>query len=249
MAEKDWSQEKSIADEAHFNEFVVLHGGELIAPHIERQNIKNADYLFRAARIVGEHKILESDFAQTPETLEKVDAIFAKYAGEDLTAESHPVYRELFSVLRTPIRRRIEKANKQIKGAKKELGLVDHRGIIFLVNDNFRSAPPGLVMNLIRSVLAEKERYRSVDAVVYMTNHFVEIAESPYAGPLWAPAYKGYPSDQLVKFIDRLGSQWTDFMEDRMGPFDGGWKGPAIDWDRTYVVTGVNRSERYEGDD
>lgn len=143
MEDRDWSQERGVADEASFNEFVVLYGGELIAPRIERQNIKNADYLFPAAKIVGEHKFLEADFAQSPETVEKVDAVFAKYAGEDLTVETHPAYRELFSILRTPMRRRIEKANKQIKGAKKELGLIDHRGIVFLVNDNFRSAPPG----------------------------------------------------------------------------------------------------------
>src|SRR3546814_16202729 len=97
---------------------------------------------------------------QSPETVEKVEAVFAKYAGEDLTVETHPAYRELFGILRTPIRRRIEKANKQIKGAKKELGLVDHRGIVFLVNDNFRSAHPGLVMDLIRSILGEKDRDR-----------------------------------------------------------------------------------------
>src|SRR3546814_19898381 len=61
---------------------------------------------------------------QSPETVEKVEAVFAKYAGEDLTVETHPAYRELFGILRTPIRRRIEKANKQIKGAKKELGQI-----------------------------------------------------------------------------------------------------------------------------
>src|SRR3546814_4220313 len=65
------------------------------------------------------------------------------------------------------------------------------------------SAPPGLVMDLIRSILGEKDRYRSVDAVIYITNHYVETAESPLASLLWAPAYKGYPSDKLVEFIDR----------------------------------------------
>ena len=248
MEDRDWSQERGVADEASFNAFVTLYGGELIAPRIERQNIKNADYLFPAAKIVGEHKFLEADFAQSPETVAKVDAIFARYAGEDLTVETHPAYRELFSVLRTPIRRRIEKANKQIKGAKKELGLIDHRGVVFLVNDSFRSAPPGLVMDLIRSVLDEKDRYRNVEAVIYITNHYVETAESPLAGLLWAPAYKGYPSDKLVDFIDRLGSHWGDFIEDKIGPFDGGWKGDTIDWHRAHVVTGINRAERYEGD-
>src|SRR3546814_12540686 len=98
-------------------------------------------------------------------------------------------------------------------------------------------------MDLIRSILGEKDRYRSVDAVIYITNHYVETAESPLASLLWAPAYKGYPSDKLVEFIDRLGSQSGNFMEDKIGPFDGGWKGDTIDWHRAHVVTGINRSE------
>ena len=248
MEDKDWSREKGIADEAHFNEFVLEVGGELIAPLIERERVKNADYLFRGARVVGEHKIMETDFAQTPETLARVDAVFAKYLGEDLSAESHPVYRELFGLLRIPLRRIIEKANKQIKGAKLELALTDHRGLVFLVNDAFRSAPPGLVYNLIRSILREKDRYRSIDTVIYMTNHFVEVSEVPFATLLWTPVYKRYPSDELVEFVDWLGGRWSAFMDERIGPFDGSWRSEHVNWDRTHVVTGTRRTERYEGD-
>jgi hypothetical protein len=39
------------------------------------------------------------------------------------------------------------------------------------------------------------------------------------------------------------------FMEARIGPFDGGWKGNKIDWDRAYVVGGPRRIERSEGED
>lgn len=68
-------------------------------------------------------------------------------------------------------------------------------------------------------------------------------------GPPWAPAYKEISSDKLAEFIDRLGSQWGNFMEDKIGPFDGGWKGDTIDCHRAHVVTGINHVERYEGDD
>ncbi len=249
MEEVDWSKEKGIADETNFNEFVVAVGGELIAPLITRQGVKNADYLFRKAQIVAEHKILETDFAQTPETLARVDAVFAKYTDEDIKDLSHPVFRDLFGVLRVPLKRIIEKANKQIKEAKLELELKDHRGIIFLVNDSFRSAPPALVREIVSSILREKERYRSVDGVVYLTNHYVEVAESPLASLLWSPIYKNRPSNHLFEFIDKLGGQWSQFMEERIGPFDGSWKGDEIDWNRVHVVTGPRRIERYEGDD
>ncbi len=96
MEDKDWSAEKGIADEAHFNEFVTEVGGVLVTPLIKREGVKNADYLFRDACVVGEHKIMETDFAQTPETLARVDAVFAKYKGEDFSGESYSLYRELF---------------------------------------------------------------------------------------------------------------------------------------------------------
>lgn len=98
----------------------------------------------------------------------------------------------LIGIVRTPIRRRIDKANKQIKGAKEELGLVDVRGIFFLVYDIFRNAPPGFVLDVIRCVLGEKDRHRSVDAVIYITNHCVVTAESSFAGRLGHPPKKRY---------------------------------------------------------
>jgi hypothetical protein len=245
----DWSKEKGIADEAHFNEFVVEVQAELIAPLIERQGVKNADYLFRAAKVIGEHKILETDFAQSPNMLARVDMIFAKYTGDDLTDRKHPLFRDLFGLLRIPLKRIIEKANQQIKETKLELGLKDHRGLIFLVNDDFRSAPPRLVRDLIRSILREKERYRSVDGVVYITNHYVEISESPMASLIWSPIYKGHPSGRLIDFVDWLGGRWSAFLEARIGPFENNMKIGDINWDRAYVVTGPRRVERYEGED
>lgn len=249
MADTDWSKEKGIADESNFNEFVVEVQGELLAPLIQRQSVKNADYLFRKAQIIGEHKILETDFAQTPEMLVRVDAALAKYPGENFGSLTHPLYRELFGLLRVPLKRIIEKANKQIKEAKLELHLTDHRGLVFLVNDSFRSAPPGLIRDLIRSIIREKERYRSVDGVVYLTNHYVEVPESPSATLLWSPIYKGRPSEPLLDFVDWLGGRWSAFVEARIGPFDDIRKVHDIDWDRAHVVASLRRIERYEGED
>ncbi len=245
----DWSKDKGIADESHFNEFVPLARGELVSPLIRKQGVKNADYLFRSDRIVAEHKILETDFAQTPEVIAKVDTAFAKYPNDKFDAPTHPLYRELFGILRIPIKRIVEKANKQIRETKLELNLLDHRGLIFLVNDNFRTAPPGLVRDIIRNIVGEKERYRSVDCVIYMTNHYVELSEVPFATLLWAPIYKGNPSKHLHEFVDWLGAEWSAYMERKIGPFDGSAQMNNLDWNRAYVVSGPSRFERYEGDD
>jgi len=154
-----------------------------------------------------------------------------------------------FSLLRVPVKRIIEKANKQIKGAKLELNLKNHRGLVFLVTDSFRSAPPVVVRDLVSSILREKDRYRSVDAVVYLTNHYIEVSEVPFAALLWTRIYNCYPSDYLVEFVDWLGSRWSAFLEERIGPFDGSLKSDYMNWDRAHVVTGPYRVERYKGDD
>jgi hypothetical protein len=243
----DYSSLRGCADEAHFNIFVPTANGELVGPLVTKPGVKNADYLFRGSRIIGEHKILETDFAQTPETLTKVDAAIAKFPEADFTNDRDPLFRELFSILRIPIRRIIEKANKQIKETKILLKLTNHRGIVFLVNNEFRSAPPSVVMGIIRSIIQDKERYRSVDCVVYLTNHYVEVSENDRANLLWVPIYKGYPSDALVGFIDDLGSRWSSYMEPIIGPFTGGFRGDSIDWDRAHVVQGPRRQERFDG--
>lgn len=243
----DYSKMKGCAEEKHFNIFVPTAGGELVEPLVTKQGVKNADYLFRASRVICEHKILETDFAQTPEMLAKVEAAIAKHPNADFSNDRDPLFRELFSLLRIPIRRIIEKANKQIKDTKLLLSLTDHRGLVFLVNDAFKSAPPSIVMGIVRSILQEKDRYRSVDSVIYLTNHYVELSENDLANLLWVPIYKGYPSDALVSFVDNLGSQWAAYMEKTIGPFEGTISGNGVNWNRAHVVQGARRQERFEG--
>lgn len=176
-----------------------------------------------------------------------MDTAIAKFPDADFTNDRDPLFRELFSILRVPIRRIIEKANKQIKETKLLLKLTNHRGIVFLVNDAFRSAPPSIVLRIIRSVLSEKQRYRSVNCVVYLTNHYIELKENDLANLLWVPIYKGDPSDALVEFVDDLGGQWSSYMETVIGPFTGSFQGPSFDWDRAHVVQGPRRQERFDG--
>ena len=94
-----------------------------------------------------------------------------------------------------------------------------------------------------------RDRYRSVDAVVYITNHYVEISESPDASLLRALIYKTYPSDNLHNFVDELGRKWRWFQEEKLGPFDNSREMETINWERAHVVRGVYRVERYQDGD
>ena len=79
--------------------------------------------------------------AHSEQMLAKVDALLARYP--DGLADPR-LQRELFSILRAPLKRILKTANRQIRETKQHLGLVGWRGLIVLVNDGFKGAPPDL---------------------------------------------------------------------------------------------------------
>lgn len=231
---------KSIADEANWNAFVPTAGGEPVSPLIKRQGVKNADFLFREARVVAELKVLETEFAHSAETIAKIECLAEKYRGVDGEDANEALRRELMKVLRAPLQRIINKANRQIKETKQELGLVGWRGVIIVVNDNYRGLPPGMVMGLIASILGGKS-YRSTDAFIYQTNHCVELPDNPYAVFLWAPLYSDRAGDDLVDFINNLGRAWRTYAEAVDGPYDYNDEQEEADLANAHVVTGPFR--------
>lgn len=246
MSDIDYSQMRSIADEPHWNAFVQSIGGELIAPLIKRQGVQNADYLFREAKVIAELKVLETEFAHTTEMLAKVDALIAKYPGVRPDDPSQPLRSELLHQLTKPLQRIINKANRQIKETKSELGLLDYRGVLICVNDNFRGSPPGFVRDLIGHILAGTS-YKSTTAVIYQTNHYVELIEFPYAVLLWAPMYSPEAGSDLVDFINDLGRKWRAYAERVEGPYDFSEERPELRLDEATVVSGVFRNKRFDG--
>jgi hypothetical protein len=175
--------------------------------------------MFPSARVIAELKVMETEFAHTKHTLERVDALIARYPGMDPDDPSKPLRRELLLLLRTPLQRIVNKANRQIKETKKELGLEDWSGIIICINDGFRALSPGLTRGLLGHILS-RTNYTNTDALIYQTNHYIEIAGSPYAHLLWAPMYSKTASDDLVNFVNDLGRKWNVFAQAKDGPYD-----------------------------
>lgn len=247
MEEIDYSQRRGIADEPHWNKFVLTAGGEPVGPHIKRQGIRNADYMFPTAKVIVELKVLQTEFAHSKETLQKVDELIAKYPDMDPDDRTKPLRRELLMLLRKPLQRMINSANRQIKETKQELGLADWSGITVCVNDGFRSAPPLLVLGLLAHVLS-KTSYSNTDALIYQTNHYVELPSSPYAHLLWYPTYSDRASGGLVEFVNDLGRKWRQYSVLEDGPYDVSKEYETLDLTRASVVTGVRRNIRYTGE-
>ena len=245
MSDIDYSRMRSIADEPHWNAFVQTTGGELIAPLIKRQGVRNADYLFRDAKVIAELKVLETEFAHSKEMLARVDALFAKHLGADPDDPAAPLRRELIGELKKPLQRIVNSANRQIKETKIELGLPDYRGVLICVNDNFRGLRPGIVSGLIGHILAGTS-YKSTTAVIYQTNHYVELVELPYAALLWAPMYSDEAGPDLVDFINDLGRKWRAYSEGIEGPYDFSEERPEVRLEAATVVSGIFRNKRFE---
>ncbi|KAA3499136.1 hypothetical protein DXM26_22835 [Agrobacterium tumefaciens] len=244
MVEVDYSQQKGVSDEKNFDVIVERFGGERIDALIERKGVKQADYLFREQKVVAEHKFLETEFGHTPEAEVKVDAIFSRYLPDDEGEYPPELFTELRGVLRAPIQRIIKKANTQIRDTKQELGLVGFEGVLLLVNDNFRSPPPALVMALTSDILSQGF-YKSIRAVIYITNHFVELPDHPDALLLWAPMYSPVASDSLVSFINEFGRLHGDYTEEVLGKFTSRDEHEFLDLRPALTVTGIKRNYRY----
>ncbi|MGF7151458.1 hypothetical protein FHS96_005124 [Sphingomonas zeicaulis] len=241
--EPDWAAVKGIADEKHWVEFIPRVGGELVAPHIKRQGVKNADFMFPYSRVVLELKVVVTELAHSEQMLAKVDAAFAQFPG----GLSDPyLQRELFSILRVPLKRILKTANRQIRETKQELGLVGWRGLIVLVNDGFRGIPPDLAIGLVGDIMAS-ESYSSCDGLIYQTNHLVELRDNPYANWLWIPMYNPRKSDDFVEFVNHIGREWRAFHEEIGGPIEYSAEHETMDLSNSYVVKGPTRHERYVG--
>lgn len=243
--EPNWAAMRGIADEEHWIQFIPRVGGELVAPHIKRQGVKNADFMFSNARVVLELKVVVTELAHSNQMLAKVDALADQFPD----GLSDPrLERELFSILRVPLKRILKTANRQIRETKQELGLVGWRGLIVLVNDGFKGVPPDLVMALVSDIMA-RESYSSCDGLIYQTNHLVELQDNPYAVWLWVPMYNPRKTDDFVEFVNYIGREWRAFHEEINGPFEYSAERETIDFSNSYVVDGPIRHQRYVGPD
>lgn len=245
--DSDYSQMRGIANEPHWNKFVVASGGELVSPLIKRQGVQNADYLFQASKVIAELKVFETEFAHSKEMKAKLDKLFEKYPGIDPDDPDEPLRGEILQELKKPLQRIVNKANRQIKETKAELGLPDHRGILICVNDAFKGVPPPLVISLIANIMSGTS-YKSITAVIYLTNHYVELDEIPYASLLWSPMYAESAGDDLVDFVNDLGRKWRAYAESIEGPYDFSEEREHLDLSAASIVSGPYRNKRYEGD-
>lgn len=225
----DWLQKPALPTERTFDRFVQNVGGQKISDILPgNPSFQNADYLFRNENVIAELKTLQTDFGITDSFRDKHIELLKKYISDDrmtfgaiFRSEERPqeYSKDLLRLFRPALCRILKKANQQIKETKKELGFENNSGILLLVNDDFISLEPRFITSIICEILTHS--YSSIDAFVYLTlNHYVDIPGNDYANLLWVPVYSERAPNWLADFVNKLGSQWFDFLEIEVGEFD-----------------------------
>jgi len=215
--------------EATWRDFVRASGGEVIEDWLpEPRTFANADFFFREAGVVAELKEIETEFSSGKAFEQAFGAMMERLLREDPEWKPQQYggsgrfpswwLEEYLRIFRPPIARTLKKANKQIRETKNHLAVENHRGILILVNDSFITLEPHFVRMIAADLLCSS--YSSIDCLIYITvNRYVEVPGSDLAHLLWIPTYSDRADDGLVEIVDRLGHQWFDFLEQKIGPF------------------------------
>lgn len=215
--------------EATWRDFVRTMGGIVVDDVMPQpREIENADFAFLDASVIAELKEIETEFSSAPAFLRGFDMLMHKLVTEDPEwrpilfggTGQHPAWfaSEFIRLFRPPLSRILKKANRQLRLTKAHFGIDTPTGILLFVNDGFTSIGPDLIHALTSDLLLHS--YSSIDCCIYLTvNRYVEIAGSDEPKLIWAPRYSNRASDRLVSFVDELGRNWYNFLEQKIGPF------------------------------
>lgn len=213
---------------------VDLAGGKRVSEIVGHSpGFQNADYVFASSEIVVELKELTTDWPKRKDFQERIGAMWAGFVREGRLSDAHlsgseeiprDVQRQFLDLLRKPVKRVLEKANRQIRETNARLGYENGQGVLLLVVDGVLTVAPMLLMSLVCKILSHG--YSSIKCLVLMTvNEYVEIPGDDYARLLWVPAYQDDDAVDLSNFVNQLGRQWFDFLEGEIGGFDDRWVG------------------------
>ncbi|MHB1290669.1 MAG: hypothetical protein ACYCY5_00570 [Sulfuricella sp.] len=215
--------------EPTWQEFVSMAGGNMVSSFLpDPRTFENADFIFKKAGVLAELKEIETEFSASEAFRKGFEELMARVLAEDPNwkplifggSSDYPTWfhSEFVRLFRPPISRVLKKANRQLRDTKKHFGILSATGVLLFANDGFTAIGPGLVRALVAQLL--QHSYSSIDCFVYITvNRYVEVQGSNVPRLIWAPTYSDRAPDSLVTFIDELGRQWFDFLEEKIGSF------------------------------
>jgi len=221
--------DKTYDIEPLWNNFVESYGGERIDKLISSSpKFANADYIFSDNNVIIELKEVTKDFMTglsfKRKYIKLIDRIIDEnpswkpiMLGGDGTMPSwYPM--EFIKICRNPLNGILKKANKQLRETKEYFDIQSNSGIVVIVNDGFTSLEHEYIQAVIANLL--QYSYSSIDCLIYTTvNRYVKLDNIDTPCLLWIPMYSDRAPSELVDYINSLGKNWGDYLEEKMGNF------------------------------
>lgn len=221
---------RKIKIEKEFNKFVGSVNGKLVSDIVgQNPNFSNADYIFESDKIIVELKCLEDDKLKDKAITEKIISLYKKWKteGHDVSIEQNSwrstitnlpndLSLEILKIYAKSIRKRVIKANKQIKETKIALNRKDYKGVLLLANDGNLALDPEHLHVVINYVLGNN--YSSINAIIIFTvNQLASSLVTNADQLIWHNLNRAGLAPINNDFFDKLSHGWMFHMDKLLG--------------------------------
>lgn len=164
-----------------FDDVVRSLGGsrvDQVAGH--NPNIPNCDYIFEKEELIIELKCIEEDRSGDPAYQERLARCWVKWRQAGLVAGRVPPYidsrtlpekcaLEMMDLQGRGIKKRIAKANSQLRSTANEMGLENSQALLLITNEgNLVFNPPAFIHFLFRTIAKD---FSGIHSFVYFTTN------------------------------------------------------------------------------
>jgi hypothetical protein len=209
--------------EPEMDKFVRNFGGQLVLDALGTRSppFANADYWFERDNVVAELKCLSEDKSDDVQISAAMNKLFNDLINSGRMPDPGPgrfivqsancpveFQKGLYKILARPIRRRLHKANRQIKATRVKLGCPDAYGLVFLANDgNYRLEPAQFRCAVDVAIGRD---FSGVEGLILFTVNMLStspiIQEHSSHAALWMPCprvgHRALPDEFVRRFID-----------------------------------------------
>lgn len=211
--------ERRVDIDKEFGVVVKKCGGVVLDEILPKvRDFQNADYIFHESKVIAELKRLDEDKSEDPAMKKKLGELWTSWCERGLVHGPTPplidskkvptqCQHEMMRTMGESIRRRIKKANAQIKATKAAMNHPDYRGMLFLANDgNFIMEFPALI-HLV--YLATQNDFHELDSVALFSGNIVSWVEGiPHPTKMWFTLHRDEKVLPLTKLGELLGVEW-----------------------------------------
>jgi hypothetical protein len=183
----------------------------------------NADVVFRDENVILEVKTLMADPTERADHIEKVSAIYNRWAGRPgvpiifgrgvINSADVPweMGFELTRTLADPIRTAVTKANRQIRRVKASLDMPEAHGVLLLCNAGATTLTPHMILHALHHALGY--RHSSINSAIFMTHGVpANVPGVPEPVEVFVPASRPSHEPLPTAFSEKIRDAWLQFQ-------------------------------------